>query len=38
MTIVKSGEEDVIKALRIIERIKTLCDLVVITGTSRRSL
>ena len=38
MTIVKSGEEDVIKALRIIERIKTLCDLVAITGTSRRSL
>jgi len=38
MTISKSGEEDVIKALRIIERIKTLCDVVAVTGTSRRSL
>ncbi|HQB32671.1 MAG TPA: ATP-binding protein [Erysipelotrichaceae bacterium] len=38
MTISKSGEEDVIKALRIIERIRTLCDMVAVTGVSRRSL
>ncbi|NLZ75403.1 MAG: ATP-binding protein [Erysipelotrichia bacterium] len=38
MTISKSGEEDAIKALRIIERIQTLCDMVAVTGASRRSL
>ncbi|MGI6608679.1 MAG: ATP-binding protein [Erysipelotrichaceae bacterium] len=38
MTISKSGEEDAIKALRIIERIRTLCDAVSVTGPSRRRL
>ncbi len=38
MMISKSGEEDQTKALRIIERIKTLCNTVLIKGTSRRNL
>jgi primosomal protein DnaI len=38
MTLSKGGEEDETKALRIIERIKTLCNTVLIKGTSRRSL
>lgn len=38
MTISKGGEEDAIKALRIIERIRTLCDVMVFTGPSRRKI